>query len=208
MSSVVPASVRPSLFTLAEILKFFRAQRKTVLTLAGYSGAGYEKPDRLRKRVVRLLKGHDPARTLINIGTTADGIGRAYAWAKKRGFVTTGIVSSAALDCGAELSPWCDHPFFVADETWGGFIDGKLSPTSEAMVQVSDLMIAYGGGDIARDELTEMRRRGKTCVFHPDDMNHAKAAAKAQAKGLPAPSSESLQGSAHSAFAPKPPSLP
>jgi hypothetical protein len=79
-------------------------------------------------------------------------------------------------------------------------VEGRLAPTSEAIVQVSHRMIAFGGGDITRDELSEMRRLGKPIQFYPDDMNHDKAVAKAKAKGWPAPTPESLRGSAHAVF--------
>jgi hypothetical protein len=68
------------------------------------------------------------------------------------------------------------------------------------MVEVSDLMIAFGGGEIARDELEEMRRRGKPVRFVPADMNHAVAIAKAAAKGHPAPDAAFLRGAAHARF--------
>ncbi len=182
------------------VLGFFRAQEKTVLTLAGYSGAGYEEPDRTRRKVTRLLDRHDPATTIVNIGATPEGIGRAYLWAKARGFTTTGIVSSVVLSSGSPVSPACDHAFLVEDTVYGGYVDDRLSPTSEAMVTASDLFIAVGGGEITRDEMVEMERRGKPIRFIPADMNHAKARAKAASKGLPEPSPEDLQGAAHARF--------
>jgi len=195
------SSPAPSFSPLPEIRAFFRDQGKFVLTFAGYSGAGYEEPERLARLVGELLEERAPSETLINIGVTADGIGAVYEWAKWRGFTTSGIVSAVALRYGATVSPWCDHPFFVEDESWGGLIEGTLSPTSEAMVEVSDLMVAFGGGDIARDEMAEMRRRGKPIRFVPADMNHAIARAKAAGKGQPEPDAAFLRGSAHGVFA-------
>jgi hypothetical protein len=41
---------------------------------------------------------HDPDRTLVSIGATAEGIGAVYALARSRGFSTLGIVSSLARE--------------------------------------------------------------------------------------------------------------
>ena len=57
----------------------------------------------------------------------------------------------------------------VRDGTWGGETDGRLSPTSRAMVDASDVIVAIGGGAIAHDELDEARRKGKTVRFHDAD---------------------------------------
>jgi hypothetical protein len=200
MSRADRSMKRVAVASLDQIVSFFRKQGKTVVTLVGFSGAGYEHPDRIRKKVTRILDRHDPATTIVNIGVTADGIGRAYRWAKARGFFTTGIVSSEASKYGATVAPGCDKAFFVEDETWGGVVNGKLTPTSEAMVSVSNLMIAVGGGEIARDELVEMEKRNKPIRFLAADMNHAKAVAKAAGKGLPDPTPSELRGAAHARF--------
>lgn len=107
------------------------------------------------------------------------------------GFTTSGIVSTQARDSGAELSEHVDIVFFVEDPSWGGFIDsrGTLSPTSTAMVQISDVIIAIGGGEIAKDELEAARRLGKEIRIIPADLNHQIAREKAKRKGLPAPTS-------------------
>lgn len=186
--------------SVAEIVDFFQRQQKTVLTLVGFSGSGYEHPDRVRESIDRILDQHDPATTIVNIGVTEDGIGAAYGWAKAKGFTTSGIVSTAVTKFDCKLSADCDFAFVVEDEAYGGYIDGQLSPVSEAMVSVSDLMVGAGGGDVARDELTEMEKRGKPVQFIEAEMNHARALSKAWSKGLPSPSAASLKGSAHSRF--------
>ena len=48
-----------------------------------------------------------------------------------------------------------------------------LSPTSTAMVSVSERVVAIGGGDVARDGFEAARRLGKQAEFFPADMNHA-----------------------------------
>jgi hypothetical protein len=186
---------------VSTVISFFKQQSKTVLTLVGYSGSGYEHPDRVRKCIVRILAHYNPLTTIVNIGVTPDGIGCAYRWAKKRGFTTAGIVSTAVLKLGAPISQDCDHPFAVSDSSFGGYVHSRLSPVSRAMVSVSDEMIGVGGGEVARDELTEMERRGKPVRFIPAEMNHARAMAKAKAKGLPPPAPLELRGSAHTRFA-------
>ena len=48
-------------------------------------------------------------------------------------------------------------------------------------------MVAFGGGDITRDELTAGRRAGKRIEFHAADMNHKIALERAKKRGEPAP---------------------
>jgi hypothetical protein len=89
--------------------------------------------------------------------------------------------------------------FYVEDATWGGLLNGtRLSPTSEAMVENSDIIIGIGGGEIARDELMAARRLGKKVRFIPADMDHQKARESARKKGLPEPAD--FRGAAHTAF--------
>lgn len=187
-----------------QVIAYFEEQKKRgkfVLTFVGFSGAGYERLDLVRKKVARVLAKHDPKKTILNIGVTPDGIGQAYGWAKKRGFATTGIVSTQARQYDTPVSPECDQAFFVEDDSWGGLTkDRKLSPTSEAMVKVSDLMVAFGGGTIGCDEMSAMQELGKPILFRAADMNHAKAIAKAKAAGRPAPAPSDLRGPVHAKF--------
>jgi len=176
-------------------------QGRRVLSFAGYSGAGYEHPEIMLERATDFLKSEDPARTLVNAGGTAEGIGAVYEAAKRMGFTTMGVVSTLARDESVPLSKCADHVFFVQDATWGGRSPdtGELSPTSEAIVSVSALMVGIGGGDIARDEMLAAKERGKPVIFIPADMNHAVARAKAAKRGDP--ELTEFKGSAHKAFA-------
>ena len=144
----------------------------------------------------------DPKRTVVNIGATSQGIGAVYEVAKRRGFQTSGIVSTQAKANNVALSPCVDFVFYVNDSSWGGYLPGgtSLSPTSEAMVTSSDILIAIGGGDVARDELLAAKRLGKRVTFIPADMNHRLAREKAARKGLPEP--KDYRGSAHVALSP------
>ena len=108
---------------------------------------------------------------------------------------------AAAMEYEVEVSPDVDRVFFVEDPSWGGRIEGteRLSPTSTAMVEVSDVLIGIGGGAVGRDELVAARRLGKPVTFIPADMNRARAIERAASKGLPAPTD--FRGAAHAALA-------
>lgn len=189
--------------TPEEVRTFFREQNKRVLTFIGYSGSGYEDVEAMMAQAWAVLQTYDPRTTIVNIGATPDGIGAVYELAKRLGFVTTGVVSSVARAYQVETSPHVDHIFYVEDTTWGGFQPGTqiLSPTSRAMVENSDVLVAIGGGEIGRDELIAARRLSKPLQFIAADMNHRKALEKAQKKGQPAPTD--FVGAAHAVFGPK-----
>ena len=173
----------------ADAVAFKRAQQKEVLTFLGYSGAGYEDVTAMLRHAADVLDAADPARTIVNIGATIDGVGAVYELAKNKGFTTIGIVSTQARDTKTPLSPCVDHVFFVKDPAWGGYVDGTetLSPTSAALVEITDRIVAIGGGDVARAELLAARRMGKPWRFIAADMNHAIAIEKARQRGLPPP---------------------
>ena len=172
-----------------DIERFFKEQGRRVLTFLGYSGSGYEHPAAMLAHAGSVLDEFKPQDTLVNIGGTPDGIGAIYELAQRRGFMTTGIVSALAHETGMPLSPFADVVFFVADASWGGQLPGstQLSPTSQAIVEHSDVIVAIGGGAIARDELEAALRAGKAVRFIAAEMNHAAAVAAAARKGLPPP---------------------
>lgn len=173
----------------AEIIAFFGQRKMSVLTFLGFSGSGYEKPDEVLDAASGVLDDVDPACTMINIGATADGIGTVYKIAKDRGFKTTGIISTQAIVCRLAASPKADQVFFVQDRSWGGCLDDEqgLSPTSTVIVEVSDVVVAIGGGMISKDEFFAAKRLGKKTIFIPAEMNHKLAIEKAQKKELPTP---------------------
>ncbi|KQP13228.1 hypothetical protein [Pseudorhodoferax sp. Leaf267] len=174
--------------TLADIQRWVAGRHKRVLTFLGYSGAEYQDHAAMLAQAAAVLAENDPARTLVNIGATPDGIGSVYALARQLGFETMGIVSTKALEGGGHWSPAVDHVFLVQDSTWGGAdANGTLGPTSAAMVAVSDEMVAIGGGAIARDEALAGRRAGKRMRFFPADANHGLARQKALRAGQPVP---------------------
>lgn len=193
---------RQQVATPDAVVAAVRARGLQVLTFVGYSGAGYQDEPALHTLVARILDGENPAQVLVNAGGTAEGIGAVYALARARGFATLGIVSTLARDEGVALSPCVDQVVFVPDASWGGLdaATGRLSPTSQAMVQASDRLVAIGGGEVARDEALAARALGKPVVFHPADMQHAAAIDKARRKGQPAPTD--FRGAAHLALQP------
>ncbi len=189
----------------ADIRAFVQDKRMTLLTFVGYSGAGYEDVPQMLAHASRVLDKHDPAGTMVNIGATATGIGAVYELAKRRGFLTIGIVSSLAREGGEPLSPCVDAVFFVHDDTWGGRQPGSsagLAPTSAAVVANSLAIVGIGGGEIARDEMQAACAAGKPVSFIAADMNHRIARDKALAKGQAEPAD--FRGAAGAAFAQTP----
>src|SRR5882672_6144920 len=121
--------------TAENLASYFRRPGVTVLTFLGYSAADYEDRDAMLAAAARVLDQYPAATTIVNIGATEPGIGAVYAIAKRRGYSTSGIVSSQAKKENVPLAPCVDTVFYVDDDTWGGELSsGKLSPTSQAMV--------------------------------------------------------------------------
>jgi predicted Rossmann-fold nucleotide-binding protein len=172
-----------------EVHAFFTGKGMRVLTFLGYSGAEYEDKAMMLEQATRILDQFDPKKTIVNIGATPEGIGAVYEVAKRKGFLTTGIVSTQAKESKATLSPCVDIVFYVRDSTWGGFRPGtkELSPISRAMVENSDVLVAIGGGEVTRDELIAAKQAGKRVQFIPADMNHHIAREKALKKEQSAP---------------------
>lgn len=172
-----------------EVIQWFEDQDKYVVTFVGFSGAGYEHVDSLIEIASVVLGRFDADKTIVNIGATPDGIGLVYATAFANKMTTTGIVSTQALEYDAKASPLCQHVFYIEDDSWGGYKEGTeiLSPTSTAMIQVSDEVIGIGGGAVARDELMAAKALGKKVTFYDLEMNHQIAIDKAKSKGNPAP---------------------
>lgn len=151
--------------------------------------------EKLKSHRYRLIH-HDPSKTIVNIGGTSDGVGALYRLAKEMGFETTGIVSVRAKKYGG-LSKYVDQVYYIKDKLWGGFIEGtnKLSPTSKAMIDSSDLVVGIGGGEIGGDELLSGKKQGKDVIYFPAEMDHEKAIEKAKKAGRPVP--KDFSGASH-----------
>ena len=183
-----------------ETISYIRSLGKTVVTFFGYSGMGYENEDGMLEIARTILSTYPPETTIVNIGATEVGIGTVYQLAKSMGFETSGVVATEALEDTDGISDYVDHICFVKDKQYGGKLpeSDKLSPTSKAMVMCSDVLVAIGGNDIARDELLEGKKQGKPVLYFPADMNHDTATQQAESKGLPPP--ESFKGAVHDTF--------
>jgi adenosine deaminase len=177
---------------IGPVLSDYRLSGKTVVTLIGHSGQGYQDSEKFKNRILEILKQFDPKKTIINIGGTPDGIGLAYSIIKEisHDFETRGIVSELALKNldEVETSRLVDKLYVIKGSSWGGYLpDGSLSNVSEAMVSVSNYLYGLGGGDVGYAELTEGRRRSKNVIFNIFEVNHSKAIEKALNKGDQAP---------------------
>jgi len=181
---------------------FFQGFGKRVLTFFGYS-VEYENQATMLALARKGLARIPPGAVLINIGATASGIGAVYPLAKAMGFTTTGIVSSVAAEHMENISDSVDYVCFIADTQWGGKVKGteRLSPTSQAMVACSDVLVAIGGGEVTRDELMAGKALGKPVYFYPAEVSHRHLVQRAQKRNEPTP--ESFWGAAHQVFGPQ-----
>ena len=80
--------------TIDDIRAFFNSQNKEVITFLGYSGAEYEDKMAMLEKAGLILDEFVASETIVNIGATPEGIGAVYELAKRKGFKTTGIVST------------------------------------------------------------------------------------------------------------------
>ena len=185
--------------TPAETRIFFISLGKMVVTFFGYS-VNYENENAMLKTAKDALSLYSPSNVVINIGATAGGIGAVYPLAKELGFITTGIVSSVAIEHLEYISDAVDHICFVKDTQWGGKLPktNELSPTSQAMISCSDVLIAIGGGEVTRDELMAGRGQGKTVHFYPAEISHKYMIERARKTKEPMPNS--FWGAAHEVF--------
>lgn len=185
--------------TPEEAIRFFKGRDKTVLTFYGYS-VEYQYKQAMLNIVREVLSQYSPQITLVTMGATVGGVGAAYPLAKSMGFETAGIVSSNAIEHPEAISDAVDHVCFIKDDQWGGKLpnSNELSPTSKAMVTCSDILVAIGGNDIARDELLEGQAQGKLVYYYPAEMDHETAIQRAKESGAPMP--ESFMGSVDEVF--------
>jgi len=162
------------------IQRFFAQTRKHVIYFAGYGELGYQDPDCVRRITRQILSALPVSSVLVLCGTLLrcdglDGISDAYAVAKELGFETAGIHPSVARQYGDthRVSPYCDHVFFVRDDTWTGFIPGTetASPTLRLHLAVSDEMVIIGGGKHAADEMKAFAAARKAIRYFPAEMN-------------------------------------
>lgn len=147
-------------------IKSLKSEGKTIITFVGYSGQGYKDLKGAMKKAEKILNLFDPSDVIINIGVTPEGIGQVYCIAKSMGFRTSGIVSSRGEKyLNPESTKCVDTAFIINDSLWGGRDEnGALTPTSFAMVGVSDGVVRLGGGEIAHIEAEEALLQGKDTI--------------------------------------------
>lgn len=198
-----PTDPRYRLTAAGEILEFFRSRSKHVITFAGFGELGYQEEGVVERIAADMLATSRRRAPLVNSGTLLrrdgeDGIAAVYEVARAAGIETAGIHPGIALDFADThtVSPHEDHPFFVADRTWGGLLDdGRPSPTLELLLAVSDELVVIGGGKHAGDELGAFLARGKPTRYFPAEMNHRATRAWCREAGLDRPLD--LRGAAH-----------
>jgi len=171
----------PKVWKAEGLIGEFRRRKKNVITFIGFGELGYEDQDAFNRIVENELERCDPRVDIVNTGTliTAgfeNGITDVYQIAKRKGFITTGVHPSIALKSGSSyfLSDFVDQPYFVNDNTWGGYIKATIEPsaTLKTLLSVSDAVIAIGGGRYTAQEIKAFRDHGKRVKYHAAEMNH------------------------------------
>ena len=172
-----------------EVIKQVKALGKKVYTIFGFSKLGYQNWPEVAKQIESELSKQNPNDTLICIGATEDGIGKAYEIAKKGGFETIGIVSTNALSYSGKFSDFVDRIYIVNDTLWGGYVPGtnKLAETTTAFLGTANEIHAFGGGKNTAVTLSIAKQTGVPAYYTPAEMNHMKALQEAKEKDLEEP---------------------
>ncbi len=187
---LLPAAVKAEIIevtTAQEAIQQFKEwfPDKKVLTFVGFSGKGYQDFEGVKTEATEVLNQHPASEWVVNIGGTQDGIGGLYPLLRDLGYNTTGIVSQQVVverdnpeNPLIEEFPHVGRVVVVADEGWGGFSKTafRLSPTSRAMVGVTDSMVAFGGGGVGRDEMIAALMQTHKKIefrFFPYEMSHS-----------------------------------
>lgn len=178
------------------------AEGKNVVVLGGYSGAGYQNPEELKKYIRRIVSMSGPD-TLFVIGGTGDGIGEAYKWipeiAKElemKNIETAGIVSRNAAKYGIAKQ---DYVVFVdtpvdGDKAWE-VMDGDRSLMVKFAEDTHGQMAYFGGGPVSKRELEEAILHQVPATLIQDEalgprMDKASKAVLAEHPGMSTTSSE------------------
>jgi len=162
------------------VRRFFASRGKHVLSFAGFGELGYEQAGIVERVAEDALSRLPRESVMVQCGTLLrvggeDGIAGVFAVAHRLGIETAGIHPGVALEFASthRVSPHEDSVFFVHDDLWGGFVDhdGRPSATLALILEVSDELVAIGGGKHAADELRAFRRAGKPVRYVPAEMN-------------------------------------
>jgi hypothetical protein len=183
----------PRLWTAREVVEVFNRKAKHVITFLGFGELGYEDEAELFRITEGELANYSSNGTIVNTGTLITigfrrGIADVYEAAKDRGFATTGIHPSMALDSPKThaLSPFVDEVFFVVDDTWGGLLQKTTtpSPTLDTLIAVSDEVVVIGGGKHTAEEMAAFLMYKKPLRFYAMDMHHATSRKWTQSSGV------------------------
>lgn len=166
------------------------ARRLRLVVFGGYSGLGYENPEAVASIFRRLVREAGDG-TLYVGGGTRVGIGLAYRAIRSqaalfgyKGVKTAGIVSLRAKEEGMEMA---EQDFLVLVPTAPG--DWRVAgPSGSLMVDLAvgadGVLVYFGGGAVAREELLEAAEKGVPTVVvegpevRPDPGEVEKALAK------------------------------
>lgn len=198
-------ALAPPVLSVPELVRAVRAPGRRIITFGGYGELGYEDEAGVLAIARAELQACDPAHTVVATGTLITrgfqpGIALVYGLARAMGLPTLGIHPSVALrDPGRHvLADGVDQACFVDDPTWGGCdTEGHPSTTLQALLAVTDLFVAIGGGEHTAQELRCFRRAGKPVRFHPARMHRPTMERWTRAQGLPA---RDLDGAASRAW--------
>lgn len=164
-------------------------ENKHVMVFSGYSALEYRDTEsldtELRDVLHKAIGKVGVASLCVAAGATVDGIGRVYAIAHNLGIKTLGVVSGQAHVHGS-ISEDCDKVIYVPDpsaswqvrdETGRSYMTYLASPNKR--LKRSGEFLAFGGGDVTLQELTEAKELGlKTTIYSEFEPNPEKAAAR------------------------------
>lgn len=171
---------------LKDILQFKQSTGKKIVTLFGYASSGYENIESVMDAIKTILDERFPCTDwIVNAPGSAIGIGNFYAKAQQKHYETMGIISSHVLEVKDQHNPdslrypgypiECKNLFMIQDIVWGGYLSHgtELSPTTAAMIGVSDAIIQAGGNEIAKYELIAALNTVtiQVVIFIPAKMN-------------------------------------
>ena len=160
----------PSFIGYPELLRL--AADRRVVVFGGYSGLGYADPAGLSS-LLRIMVEEAGDHVLYVGGATKVGIGLAYSlipgFASELGFgdiATAGIVSRSAPPSDLAMQD-CVVQVDTTPGDWSVIVGGR-SLMVDIAADSGGLMVYFGGGAIARDELLEAGRRGVKAVIVDD----------------------------------------
>lgn len=138
---------------------------RTLWSFVGYwSNISSDSATREEKFVRKVLADASPERVVVSADGVQGGLDAVYNVARELNFSTIGIIASSRVESFNGTPPYvADEIFVVNDEQWGGFentsatmhhdISYEISPTSDAIVSLSSLVVGLGGPEGATQEM-------------------------------------------------------